>query len=54
VAKAINTLYSDHALRQVMSENNRQIAKKFSRQQVCTGMHEVMMAIKNARETASA
>jgi len=53
VAKAINTLYADHALRKAMSENNRQIAKKFSRAQVCTGMHEVMMAIGNGQETAS-
>lgn len=45
VAKAINTLYDNHALRKMMSENNRQIAKKFSRGQVCAGMHEVIMSI---------
>jgi glycosyltransferase involved in cell wall biosynthesis len=45
VAKAINTLYNNHALRKKMSENNRQIAKKFSRGQVCAGMHEVIMSI---------
>ena len=45
VAKAINTLYDNHALRKTMSENNRQIAKKFSRGQVCAGMHEVIMSI---------
>ncbi|THU40966.1 glycosyltransferase family 4 protein [Niastella caeni] len=48
VAKAINTLYENHALRKTMSENNRQIAKKFSRGQVCAGMHEVMMSINHA------
>jgi glycosyltransferase involved in cell wall biosynthesis len=45
VAKAIDTLYDNHALRKAMSQNNRQIAKKFTRLQVCTGMHEVMMSI---------
>jgi glycosyltransferase involved in cell wall biosynthesis len=45
VAKAIEALYHDHALRKTMSENNRQIAMKFTRRQVCIGMHEVMMAI---------
>lgn len=45
VAAAINTLYHDHALRKAMSDNNRQIAMKFTRRQVCAGMHEVMMAI---------
>jgi glycosyltransferase involved in cell wall biosynthesis len=48
VAEAIGTLYDNHALRKLMSENNRQIAKRFSRGQVCAGMHEVMMSIYNA------
>jgi hypothetical protein len=41
-------LYTDHALRKKMSQNNRLMAKKFSREQVCAGMHEVMMAISNS------
>lgn len=45
VARAIDTLYNDHALRKTMSDNNKQIAMKFTRRQVCAGMHEVMMAI---------
>ena len=45
IAKAIETLYSDRALRKAMSENNRQIAKKFTRTQVCAGMHKAMMSI---------
>ncbi|WP_207514961.1 glycosyltransferase family 4 protein [Longitalea luteola] len=45
VASAIETLYNDHTLRKTMSANNRQIAMKFTRRQVCAGMHEVMMAI---------
>jgi glycosyltransferase involved in cell wall biosynthesis len=45
IANAIETLYNDHALRHAMSENNRQVAKKFTRTQVCAGMHEAMMSI---------
>ncbi|WP_205512158.1 glycosyltransferase family 4 protein [Longitalea arenae] len=45
VATAIDTLYNDHALRKTMSNNNRQIAVKFTRREVCAGMHQVMMAI---------
>jgi len=45
VAKAISILYGDHALRKAMSANNRELAKKFTRLQVCTGMHEVMNSI---------
>ncbi len=45
IAKAIDTLYNDHALRHAMAENNRQVAKKFTRTQVCAGMHKVMMQI---------
>jgi len=48
VAKAIDTLYDNHALRNSMSQNNRQIAKKFTRLEVCAGMHEVMKSIKTA------
>lgn len=48
VANAISTLYDNHALRKAMSENNRQIAKRFSRGQVCAGMHEVMMSINHS------
>ena len=45
VANAIDTLYDDHALRNAMSQNNRTIAKKFTRLEVCAGMHEVMMSL---------
>ena len=45
VARAVETLYNDHALRQAMSQNNRQMAKKFTRREVCAGMHKVMMSI---------
>ena len=45
IATAIDTLYNDHALRNSMSENNRRIAKKFTRTQVCAGMAKVMMSI---------
>jgi glycosyltransferase involved in cell wall biosynthesis len=45
VAKAIDTLYENHSLRTTMSQNNRQIAKKFTRGEVCAGMHKVMMSI---------
>jgi glycosyltransferase involved in cell wall biosynthesis len=51
VAKAISTLYDNHALRKLMSENNRQIAKRFTRGEVCAGMHEVMMSINKSRPT---
>lgn len=45
VAEAINILYDNHALRKLMSDNNRQMAKRFTRGEVCAGMHEVMMSI---------
>jgi glycosyltransferase involved in cell wall biosynthesis len=45
IAKAIDTLYNNHSLRNAMSQNNRTIAKKFTRFEVCAGMHEVMMSI---------
>jgi glycosyltransferase involved in cell wall biosynthesis len=45
VAEAINTLYNNHALRITMSQNNRLMAKKFTRREVCAGMHEAMMSI---------
>jgi len=45
VAEAINTLYRNHGLRAAMSENNRQIAKKFSREYVCSEMSEVILSI---------
>jgi glycosyltransferase involved in cell wall biosynthesis len=45
VAEAINILCKDHALRQAMSNNNRQIAQKFSRASVCSGMSEVILSI---------
>jgi glycosyltransferase involved in cell wall biosynthesis len=48
VANAIGTLYEDHALRIAMSQNNRQIAKKFTRREVCAGMHQVMMSINHS------
>jgi glycosyltransferase involved in cell wall biosynthesis len=54
VAKAINVLYGDHALRKAMSKNNRELAKKFSRLQVCSGMHEVMRSIGHMPPTPSA
>jgi glycosyltransferase involved in cell wall biosynthesis len=48
VAKAIDTLYNNHALRNAMSQNNRKIAKKFTRLEVCAGMHEVMMSLSHS------
>lgn len=45
IAHAIETLYSDRALRKAMSENNRQMGKKFTRTEVCAGMHEAMLSI---------
>ncbi|HEX6427234.1 MAG TPA: glycosyltransferase family 4 protein [Niastella sp.] len=48
VAEAIGILYDNHALRKIMSENNRQVAKRFTRGEVCGGMHEVMMSINNS------
>ncbi len=48
IATAIATLYNDHALRHAMAENNRQIAKRFTRTQVCAGMHEAMMSINHS------
>lgn len=48
IATAIETLYNDHALRHAMAENNRQIAKRFTRTQVCAGMHEAMMSINHS------
>jgi glycosyltransferase involved in cell wall biosynthesis len=45
VAEAINTLYRNHGLRAAMSANNRQIAKKFSREYVCSEMSEVILSI---------
>lgn len=48
VAKAIDTLYDNHALRNAMSQNNRIIAKKFTRLEVCAGMHEVMMSLSHS------
>jgi glycosyltransferase involved in cell wall biosynthesis len=48
VAKAIDTLYDNHALRNAMSQNNRTIAKKFTRLEVCAGMHEVMMSLSHS------
>jgi glycosyltransferase involved in cell wall biosynthesis len=45
VAKAITMLYKNPGLRSSMSNNNRQIAKKFTRKQVCAAMSEVIMAI---------
>lgn len=48
VAEAIDTLYENHPLRTIMSQNNRQIARKFTRGEVCAGMHEVMMSINHS------
>jgi glycosyltransferase involved in cell wall biosynthesis len=45
VAKAIDVLYNNNTLRQVMSQNNRQIARKFSREYVCSGMSKVILSI---------
>lgn len=45
VAKAITILYKDHALRQAMSKNNRQIGNRFSREQVCLKMSEVLLSV---------
>jgi glycosyltransferase involved in cell wall biosynthesis len=45
VASAITALYDDHELRKKMSVNNRQIGQKFTREQVCLGMSEVMLSI---------
>jgi glycosyltransferase involved in cell wall biosynthesis len=48
VAQAIDTLYADHALRTAMAQNNRLIAKKFTRGEVCAGMHKVMLSINHS------
>lgn len=45
VADAIHTLYRNHELRIAMSRNNRTIAKKFSRESVCSEMSEVILSI---------
>lgn len=45
VAHAITTLYKTPHLRNAMSANNRQIAQKFTREQVCIGMSEVISSI---------
>jgi glycosyltransferase involved in cell wall biosynthesis len=45
VAEALAALYKDNGLRQAMSQNNRQIAKKFSREHVCSEMSEVILSI---------
>jgi glycosyltransferase involved in cell wall biosynthesis len=45
VAEAISTLYRNHELRMVMSRNNKTIAKKFSRESVCSEMSEVILSI---------
>lgn len=45
VAEAIGTLYRNHELRVAMSQNNRKIAKKFSRESVCSEMSEVIVSI---------
>lgn len=45
VAEAIDALYKNQVLRTTMSQNNRQIAKKFSREYVCSGMSEVIVSI---------
>lgn len=45
VAEAIATLYQNQNLRLAMSQNNRQIARKFSREYVCSGMSQVILSI---------
>lgn len=45
VANAISALYKDHGLRAAMSQNNRQVARKFSREYVCAEMSEVILSI---------
>jgi glycosyltransferase involved in cell wall biosynthesis len=45
VAKAIAALYKDYDLRLAMSQNNLRIAKKFTREYVCSEMSEVILSI---------
>jgi glycosyltransferase involved in cell wall biosynthesis len=45
VGKAITTLYKDRALRQAMSKNNLQMGNRFSREQVCLKMSEVLLSV---------
>jgi glycosyltransferase involved in cell wall biosynthesis len=45
VAEAISALYANQGLRTTMSQNNRQVAKKFSREYVCSEMSEVILSI---------
>lgn len=45
VAEAIAVLYKNRGLRETMSANNRQIARKFSREYVCSEMSDVILSI---------
>jgi glycosyltransferase involved in cell wall biosynthesis len=45
VAIAIAALYKNRGLRETMSANNRQIARKFSREYVCSEMSDVILSI---------
>jgi glycosyltransferase involved in cell wall biosynthesis len=45
IARAITILFNNHDLRTAMSNNNRLLAKKFTREHVCSEMSEVIMSV---------